>query len=237
MAKNMTSNKEVVKSEVNFLLSRLRGAIAYEGKDKCSVYLAGVHKETYETLTSMGIKWDVKRWCTFLFAPKKGTKAYTALFNGSKVLDEAKAYKEAKVAAAKAEKEEKAAKAKAKAEKKAAKEKEVKAEKKAKAEKAAAKTEKKVAAKAEKKVVKTAAKAEKPKTEKKATKAAPKAEKKAKAEKAAAPKAEKPKAEKKADAKAEKPKKSATVKKSAAEKPAVNEVAPEPSKTEEKAEA
>jgi hypothetical protein len=99
MAKNMTSNKEVVKSEVNFLLSRLRGAIAYEGKDKCSVYLAGVHKETYETLTSMGIKWDVKRWCTFLFAPKKGTKAYTALFNGSKVLDEAKAYKEAKVAA------------------------------------------------------------------------------------------------------------------------------------------
>lgn len=146
MAKNMTSNKEVVKSEVNFLLSRLRGAIAYEGKDKCSVYLAGVHKETYETLTSMGIKWDVKRWCTFLFAPKKGTKAYTALFNGSKVLDEAKAYKEAKVAAAKAEKAEKAEKAKAKAAKKAAKEKEAKA-------------------KAEKKVVKTAAKAEKPKAE------------------------------------------------------------------------
>ena len=173
MAKNMTSNKELVRDELNFMLSRLRGAIAYEGKDKCSIYLAGVHKETYETLTSMGIKWDVKRWCTFLFAPKKGTKAYTALFNGSKVLDEAKAYKEAKVAAAKAEKAEKAAKAKAKAEKKAAKEKEAKA----------------------------------------------KAEKKA-----AAPKAEKPK-------------KSATVKKSAAEKPAVNEVAPEPAKVEEKAEA
>ena len=151
MAKNVVTNKEMISEEITFLMGRLRNAIAFNGRDRVPVYLAGVHKEAIESIKAMGIKVDEHkgRWTIELFAPKKGTKAWNALFNGSKVLDEAKAYKEAKVAAAKAEKEEKAAKAKAKAEKKAAKEKEAKA----KAEKKAAKEKAKVAA----------AKAEKPK--------------------------------------------------------------------------
>jgi hypothetical protein len=164
MAKNMTTNKEVVKNEKNYMLSLLRNAIAFNGKDRCTVYLAGVHKETEAQLEAMGIVIEKKKnWGHILHAPKKGTKAYKTLFEGSNVLAEAKAQADAKVAAAKAEKAEKAAKAKAKAEAKAAKEKEAKA-------KAAAKE----------KAAKEKAKAEKPKTEKKAAKApAKKAEKKA----------------------------------------------------------
>ena len=150
MAKNVLTNKEVTKSELNFMLSRLRSAIAYEGKNKCSIYLAGVHKETYAALSAMGIEWSVKRWCTFLNAPKKGSKAWKALFEGSNVLDEAKTFHESKVAAAKAEKEAKIAKAKAKAEKKAAKEKEAAAKAAKKVAKAKAKAEKEAAAKAAK---------------------------------------------------------------------------------------
>ena len=184
MAKNMTTNKEVVKNEKNYMLSLLRNAIAYNGKDKCTVYLAGVHKETETQLEAMGVVIEKKKnWGHILHAPKKGTKAYKALFEGSNVLAEAKAEKEAKVAAAKAEKAEKAEKAKAKA---------------------AAKAEKEKAAKE-----KAAAKAKKAKEKEKAAKAAtPKAEKKAKAEKkVAAPKAAKAKksATVKADAKVEAP--------------------------------
>ena len=201
MSKNVLVNKEVINAELNFMLSRLRSAIAYEGKTTCSIYLAGVHKETNETIDAMGIKREVIRWCTKLYAPKKGTKAWEALFKGSKVLTEAKAHIEAK---AKAEKEVAAAKAAKKAEKAAAKaEKEKAAEKaakekakakaKAEKEKAAAKAAKeKAAAKAAKE--KEKAKAAAPKTDKKA--AAPKAEKKPAAPKTpktkveAAPKAE-----------------------------------------------
>ena len=118
MAKNMTTNKEVVKNEKNYMLSLLRNAIAYNGKDKCTVYLAGVHKETEAQLEAMGVVIEKKKnWGHILHAPKKGTKAYKTLFEGSNVLAEAKAQADAKVAAAKAEKAEKAAKAKAKAEK------------------------------------------------------------------------------------------------------------------------
>ena len=134
MSKNVLVNKEVINAELNFMLSRLRSAIAYEGKNTCSIYLAGVHKETNETIDAMGIKREVVRWCTKLYAPKKGTKAWDALFNGSKVLSEAKAHVEAK---AKAEKEAAAAKAAKKAEKAAA-EKSKAAAPKAKAEKKAA---------------------------------------------------------------------------------------------------
>ena len=157
MAKTLT-NKEVTKNELNFMLSRLRSAIAYEGKTSCSIYLAGVHKETYDALTAMGIAWSVKGWCTKLNAPKNGTKVYKALFNGSNVLAEAKAEKEAKAAA---EKKAKAEKAAPKAEK---------PKKDATVKKAAAKAEKpKTEKKAEKKVAA-------PKAEKKAKKVAPKVE-------------------------------------------------------------
>ena len=196
MGKNVLVNKEVTKAEKNFMVERLRSAIAYEGKDKCVVYLAGVHKETYAALTAMGVKYAVKNWATTLYAPKKGTKAYAALFEGSKVLEAAKEWREEKATAAK----EKAA---AKAEKEKATTKAAPKATTAK-EKAAPKAEKK--AKAE---TKKAAKAhdDAPKAEKKA-KAAPKAEKKAKAEtkKAttnAAPKATT--AKEKAAPKAEKP--------------------------------
>ena len=195
MAKNVLVNKEVFNAELNFMLARLRSAIAYEGKDSCSIYLAGVHKETNEAIDAMGIKREVVRWCTKLYAPKKGTKAWNALFNGSKVLDAAKAYKVEKEKAAAAAKKEKAAKEKEKAAKKAAKEKE-----KAAKEKAAAKAEK------AKKNATTKVEA-KPKAEKKpkakVEKAAKKAEAKPKAEKKA--KVEK-KAETKAETKVEEPK-------------------------------
>ena len=182
----MTTNKELIKDEVKYMLSNLRNSIAYGGRDTCVVYLANVRKETIATIEGMGIKHEqAGRWGHRLFAPKKGTKAYKTLFDGSKVLEEAKAYKEAKVAAAKAEKAEKEKKAKERAAAKAAKEKATKdkAEKKAAAPKAA-KAEKKAAApKAAKAEKKTAA----PKAEKKA-----KVEKKPTTKKAAAPKAKKP---------------------------------------------
>ena len=190
MAKNVLMNKEVFNAELNFMLARLRSAIAYEGKDSCSIYLAGVHKETNEAIDAMGIKREVVRWCTKLYAPKKGTKAWNALFNGSKVLDAAKAYKVEKEKAEAAAKKEKAAKEKEKAAKKAEKEKAAaKAEKEKAAKKAAKEKEKAAKEKAE-------AKAEKPKKD--ATtkvEAKPKAEKKAKVEKKAEAKVEEPKAE------------------------------------------
>lgn len=204
MAKNVLVNKEVFNAELNFMLARLRSAIAYEGKDSCSIYLAGVHKETNEAIDAMGIKREVVRWCTKLYAPKKGTKAWNALFNGSKVLDAAKAYKVEKEKAAAAAKKEKAAKEKEKAAKKAEKE---KAAKKAAKEKEKAAKEK-AAAKAEKAKKNATTKVEaKPKAEKKpkakVEKAAKKAEAKPKAEKKA--KVEK-KAETKAETKVEEPK-------------------------------
>ena len=208
MAKNVLVNKEVFNAELNFMLARLRSAIAYEGKDSCSIYLAGVHKETNEAIDAMGIKREVVRWCTKLYAPKKGTKAWNALFNGSKVLDAAKAYKVEKEKAEAAAKKEKAAKEKEKAAKKAEKE---KAAAKAEKEKAAKKAEKeKAAAKAEKTKKNATTKVEaKPKAEKKAkVEAKPKAKVEKAAKKAEAkPKAEKKaKVEKKAEAKVEEPK-------------------------------
>ena len=206
MAKNVLVNKEVFNAELNFMLARLRSAIAYEGKDSCSIYLAGVHKETNEAIDAMGIKREVVRWCTKLYAPKKGTKAWNALFNGSKVLDAAKAYKVEKEKAEAAAKKEKAAKEKEKAAKKAEKE---KAAAKAEKEKAAKKAAKeKAAAKAEKTKKNATTKVEaKPKAEKKAE-AKPKAKVEKAAKKAEAkPKAEKKaKVEKKAEAKVEEPK-------------------------------
>ena len=87
MAKNMTTNKEVVKNELNYMLSLLRNAIAFNGKDKCTVYLAGVHKETEALLEAQGVVIEKKKnWGHILHAPKKGTKAYKALFEGSNVL-------------------------------------------------------------------------------------------------------------------------------------------------------
>ena len=211
MAKNVLVNKEVFNAELNFMLARLRSAIAYEGKDSCSIYLAGVHKETNEAIDAMGIKREVIRWCTKLYAPKKGTKAWNALFNGSKVLDAAKAYKVEKEKAEAAAKKEKAAKEKEKAAKKAEKEKAAaKAEKEKAAKKAAKEKEKaakeKAAAKAEKTKKNATTKVEakpkaetkpKAKVEKAAKKAEakPKAEKKAKVEKKAEAKVEEPKAE------------------------------------------
>ena len=183
MAKNVLVNKEVFNAELNFMLARLRSAIAYEGKDSCSIYLAGVHKETNEAIDAMGIKREVVRWCTKLYAPKKGTKAWNALFNGSKVLDAAKAYKVEKEKAEAAAKKEKAAKEKEKAAKKAEKEKAA-----AKAEKAKKDATTKVEAKPKAEKAKAEAK---PKA--KVEKAAKKAEAKPKAEKKA--KVEEPKAE------------------------------------------
>lgn len=174
MGKNVLTNKEVTKTEKAYMLARLRNAIAYEGKDKCVVYLAGVHKETLLALDAMGIKHEKKEktWGMTLYAPKKGTKAYAALFEGSKVIENAKAEREAKAKAAKDAEKAKAAKAKEKAAAKAAREKE-KAEK-AK-EKAAAKAEKpkeKKAAKPKVEKVEAKAKAAKPKVEKVEVKAA-----------------------------------------------------------------
>lgn len=199
MSKNVLVNKEVINAELNFMLSRLRSAIAYEGKNTCSIYLAGVHKETNETIDAMGIKREVVRWCTKLYAPKKGTKAWEALFKGSKVLADAKSHFEAK---AKAEKEVAAAKAAKKAEKAAIKAEKEKAAAAAAKEKAKVKAEKeKAKAKAEKEKAKVKADKEKAKAKEKAAKekAAAKAEKE-KAKAAAAPKAEKKAKEKKVKA-------------------------------------
>ena len=199
MAKNVCVNKEMINEEVVFLTGRLRNAIAFNGRDRVPVYLAGVHKEAIDAIKAMGVKVDENkgRWTIELYAPKKGSKAWNELFKGSKVLDDAKTIKvekeKAAAAAAKEKAEKKAAKAKAKAEKekaaaKAEKPKKAatsKAEAKAKAEKP--KAEKKPKAKVEAK-----AKAEKPKAEKKAAKA--KAAKKPKAE-APAPATEETKSE------------------------------------------
>lgn len=136
MAKNMIQNKELINSEKNFMLARLRHAIA-EGKKKTTVYLAGVHKEVEEALVAAGIKFEKKKnWGHVLLAPNKGTKAYKALFEGSTVLEDMKEIK----AAAKAVK--KPAK---KSDTPAAEKKETaaKATKKSATVKAAAKTEKK----------------------------------------------------------------------------------------------
>ena len=204
MSKNICTNKEMINEEVVFLMGRLRNAIAFNGRDRVPVYLAGVHKEAIDAIKSMGVKVDEKkgRWTIELYAPKKGTKAWENLFKGSKVIDMAKAEKDAKekaaAAAAKEKADKKAAKAKAKAEKEKAAAKAAK--EKAKAAKDAPKAEKKVAApKAAKKSatskVEAAAKAEKPKAEKKAKTekkaAAPKAAKKA-TKKVTAPKADAP---------------------------------------------
>ena len=70
MAKNMTTNKEVVKNEKNYMLSLLRNAIAFNGKDRCTVYLAGVHKETEAQLEAMGI-----------VGPYEGSKARQVLYD------------------------------------------------------------------------------------------------------------------------------------------------------------
>ena len=185
MAKNVCVNKEMINEEIAFLTGRLRNAIAFNGRDRVPVYLAGVHKEAIDAIKAMGVNVDEKkgRWTIELFAPKKGSKAWNALFNGSKVLDDAKTIKvekeKAAAAAAKEKAEKKAAKAKAKAEKEKAK---AKAEKPKKA--ATSKVEAKAKAekpKAEKKPkAKVEAKAAKPKAEKKAAKA--KAAKKPKAE-------------------------------------------------------
>ena len=148
----MTTNKELVKNELNFHLALLRNAIAFNGNDKCSVYYAGLHKETEAMLAERGIKVEHKKnWGYTLFAPKKGTKAYKALFEGSKVMEEAKAIREAKAAAEKAAAAEKKEKAKKKAAAKAEKEKAAKEKAAAKAAKAKAKekAEKKAAPKAE----------------------------------------------------------------------------------------
>ena len=195
MAKNVCTNKSLIKAEVNHYLELLRNAIAFNGRDYVPVYFAGVHQEALAEIQAMGIKVESKagRWTTKFYAPKKGSKAWEALFKGSKVLDDAKAIADAKVKAA-------AAAAKEKAEKKAAKEK-AKAEK----EKAAAKAAKEKAKAAKVKAETKAAKPKKnattkveaaPKAEKKAKVAKPKAEKKAKVEKKAAT----PKAEVKTDA-------------------------------------
>ena len=56
MAKNMTTNKELIKDEVKYMLSNLRNSIAYGGRDTCVVYLANVRKETIATIEGMGIK-------------------------------------------------------------------------------------------------------------------------------------------------------------------------------------
>ena len=185
MAKNVCVNKEMINEEVTFLTGRLRNAIAFNGRDRVPVYLAGVHKEAIDAIKAMGVKVDEKkgRWTIELFAPKKGSKAWNALFKGSKVLDDAKTIKVEKEKAA-------AAAAKEKADKKAAK-----AAAKAEKEKAAAKAAKEKKAATSK--VEAKAKAEKPKTEKKpaAPKAAkPKTEKKPKAE-APAPATEETKSE------------------------------------------
>ena len=118
MSKNLTTNKSLIKAEVNHYLELLRNAIAFNGRTYVPVYFAGVHKEAIAEVEAMGIQVEVakKGWVTKFFAPTKGSKAWKTLFNGSKVLEDAKAAKEAKVAAPKAEKK---AAAKPKAEKKA----------------------------------------------------------------------------------------------------------------------
>ena len=192
MAKKVFNNE--VANEVNFILTRLRNYMVYEGKTKAPIYLAGIHKQTFETIAKMGINFDKAHHTINVHAPKKGTKAYKELFKGvdlkgmlakakefakaaekaAKVAKTTAAPKAKKVAAKKTAEPKAAAKAepKAKATKKTT-EKKV-AEPKAKVEKKAA--EKKVEPKATKKVAEKKVATPKAKVEKKT--AAPKAEKK-----------------------------------------------------------
>ena len=93
MAKNMTTNKSLIKAEVNHYLELLRNAIAYNGRTYVPVYFAGVHKEAIAEIEAMGIKVEVakKGWTTKFYAPSKGSKAWKNLFNGSSVIADAKA--------------------------------------------------------------------------------------------------------------------------------------------------
>ena len=199
MAK-LSTNKSLIQAETLYILEVIRHAIAYndknpkteDGKPYTSIY-AALHKESVDNVSAMGIGFFKKKATHHsFFLPKKGTKAYNALMDGSDVVERAAKEKEVKAAALKAAKAEKAAKDKERAEKKKAKDAAEKAAAKAKAEKAKtekAKTEK-VAAPA--KVVKVETPAEKP-----ATPAAKQSKVKAAAKvKAKAEKAEKPATEK-----------------------------------------
>ena len=88
MAKNVCVNKELISSEVNYLLSNLRNSIAFGGRlPYCVVYLANVRQASLDAIKEMGIKYEAAgRWGHRLYAPKKGTKLWEALFKGSKVL-------------------------------------------------------------------------------------------------------------------------------------------------------
>ena len=182
MAKTILNN-EVTNAELNFMLARLRNSMVYDNKKTASVYLAGIHKQTFESLAKMGIKFDKLHHGIKMYAPNKGTKAYKTLFEGVDLKGMLAKAKEIATAAAKAT-------AKAKAEKKTATA--------AKAAKVAKKT---TAPKAKK----TAAKVEP--TAKVVAAATPKVKKAEKAEKKPTAKATpKAKAEKKPTAKVETPK-------------------------------
>ena len=180
----MIQNKELINSEKNYMLSRIRHAIA-EGKKQTTVYLAGVHKEVEALLVAAGIKFEKKKnWGHVLYAPNKGTKAYKALFEGSTVLEDMKALKAEKAATVKA-----AAKATKKKVEKAAPAPKVEEKVETPAKKAPAKKVKKAAAPAKVETPAAAPKVEEKKAPAKKT-AAKKATKKAatkKVEKAAAP--------------------------------------------------
>ena len=188
MAKTILNN-EVTNAELNFMLARLRNSMVYDNKKTASVYLAGIHKQTFESLAKMGIKFDKLHHGIKMYAPNKGTKAYKTLFEGVDLKGMLAKAKEIATAAAKAAK----ATAKAKAEKKTATA--------AKAAKVAKKTTapkaKKTAAKVEPtaKVV-AAATPKVKKTEKAEKKPTAKATPKAKAEKKPTAKVETPKTEK-----------------------------------------
>lgn len=194
MAKTIL-NKEVTNAELNFMLARLRNSMIYGNKNGASVYLAGIHVQTFESLSKMGIKFDKVHHGIKMYAPKKGTKAYAALFEGVDIKSMIAKAKEIAAATAKA--------AKATAKAKAAKVAKSTAAPKAKKTKAASKVE---TPKAE-----PTAKVETPKVEPTTKKAEPKAKK------VAAKKTAEPKAAAKAEPKAKATKK-ATEKKVAAPK-------------------
>lgn len=179
MAK-VSTNKALVNAETTYVKELVRNAVAYnesnptiDGKPYCSCY-AALHKETLDQIEGMGLQVTRKKPThTLFFLPKKGTKAYNALMEGSDVLQLAAAEREAKAAALKKLQEEKAEKAAAKAEKAKAAEMKAAERAKAAAERAQAAAEKAKAA-AEKAAEKAAAKAEaaKAKAEKAETKTA-----------------------------------------------------------------
>ena len=113
MAKTILNN-EVTNAELNFMLARLRNSMVYDNKKTASVYLAGIHKQTFESLAKMGIKFDKLHHGIKMYAPNKGTKAYKTLFEGVDLKGMLAKAKEIATAATKAAK----ATAKAKAEKK-----------------------------------------------------------------------------------------------------------------------